>query len=282
MQSKHQRVDSGATVIAMKLPWLLWPQHHCSGPNIIVIFVQTATALANDYFQFKAFTIRQQNTAMKVGTDGVMLGAWARVPPQGKLLDVGTGTGLIAIMMAQRSNAKITAIEIDREAYLQACKNIQECRWYQRITPIHQSFGEFYRHTGEHFDGIVCNPPYFQDPYPSPSSGRNRARNNALLPYEELVEGSARLLKPTGMLSVIMPYEEAEGLIQLASQAGLFCIRRMNILPAPHKEPKRVMLGFKRKKHPLFEEWLTIETGRRHHYTPAYRSLTRDFYLFFK
>lgn len=250
--------------------------------NIIVIFVQTATALANDYFQFKAFTIWQKNTAMKVGTDGVLLGAWARVPTQGKLLDVGTGTGLIAIMLAQRSKANITAIEIDREAYLQAYKNIQECCWHRRITPIHQSFGEFYRHSGKHFDGIVCNPPYFQNTYRPSGSGRNRARNNAMLPYQELVEGSARLLKPKGMLSVIVPYKEAEGLIELALHAGLFCVQRMNILPTPHKEPKRVMLGFKREKQPLFEEWLTIETGRRHHYTPAYRSLTRDFYLFFE
>jgi tRNA1Val (adenine37-N6)-methyltransferase len=273
---------NGSTTFALNLPWLLWLQHHCPGSNIIVIFVQRASALANDYFQFKAFTIRQQNTAMKVGTDGVLLGAWAAVAREGELLDVGTGTGLIAIMLAQRSRANITAIEIDREAYLQACKNIQECRWHQRITPIHQSFRQLSRHTDEHFDGIVCNPPYFQNTYRPSTSGRNRARNNAMLPYQELVEGSARMLKSTGMLNVILPYQEAERLLQPAAQAGLFCVRRMNILPAPHKKPKRVMLGFKPEKQPLLEEWLTIETGRRHHYTPAYRSLTRDFYLFFE
>ena len=218
---------------------------------------------------------------MKVGTDGVLLGAWSSAPLSGRILDVGTGTGLLAIMMAQRSGASIMALEIEHAAFHQARENIKRCRWHDRITLLHQSFQDFRKDHQEKFDLIVSNPPWFKETYLSPDSGRNQARHNAVLPYLELLEGSQQLLEPSGMLSLILPYREAEKFIFQAEGFGLYCKRRMNIRANPLKAPKRCMLemGFEPGQKTI--ETLTIETGARHHFTPAYRHLTKDFYLFF-
>ena len=237
--------------------------------------------MGNDYFQFKGFTIRQGRTAMKVGTDGVLLGSWATAPGSGRILDVGTGTGLIAIMMAQRSNAGVTALEIDREAFLQASENIKHCRWHHRIKLLHQSFQQYSKDHKGCFDLIVSNPPWFSNALRSPNSGRNRARHNEVLSWLELLKGSIGLLKDTGILSVILPYEEADRLITLAEKQKLYCRRRMNVRPNIKKAPKRVMMEWSLTPGPISQETIAIETLQRHRFTPAYRHLTRDFYLYF-
>lgn len=237
--------------------------------------------MANDYFQFKSFTIYQNRTAMKVGTDGVLLGAWTSAPHSGRILDIGTGTGLIAIMMAQRSRARITALEIENSAFHQAGENIKRCPWHDRIELLHQSFQQFYENHQGKFDLILSNPPWFQERYLSPCAARNKARHNAILPYQELLKGSQKLLKPEGEFSLILPYRETEKFINQAEALSLYCKKRMNVHANPHKAPKRCMLEMGLEPGERKEETLTIEAGGRHHFTPAYRHLTKDFYLFF-
>ena len=237
--------------------------------------------MANNYFRFKGFTIRQEHTAMKVGTDGVLLGSWAPVPERGRILDVGTGTGLIAIMMAQRSGARVTALEIDHDAFLQAKENITNCRWHHRIELIHQSFQDYCNSHPATFDAIVSNPPWFRNALRSPHSGRNKARHNKALPWSELLEGTTALLKDSGALSLILPYEQASAFSTEAEKRNLYCTRRMNIRPNIRKAPKRVMMELGFTPEPIHEETIAIEGDQRHRFTPAYRQLTKEFYLYF-
>jgi len=248
---------------------------------ILLSLQKRSVTVANDYFRFKGFTIRQERTAMKVGTDGVLLGSWAPAPHRGCILDVGSGTGLIAIMMAQRCGARVTALEIDRDAFLQARENIENCMWHHRIDLIHQSFQDYCKsHTGA-FDVIVSNPPWFRNALPSPTSGRNKARHNSVLPWSDLLEGGTRLLKDSGVLSLILPYEEAGELITEAEKRKLYCTERMNIRPNIRKAPKRVMMNLGFTQRHRREETIAIEKDQRHHFTPAYRHLTKSFYLYF-
>jgi len=249
--------------------------------SLIHYLCSKTEVLANDYFIFKQFTIQQESTAMKVGTDGVLLGAWTSGEDARRILDIGTGTGLIAIMMAQRFSGEVTALEMDHQAYIQASENIRNCKWSHRIHPVHQSFQNFHPTRSRLFDLILSNPPYFQQALQPPDKQRSTARHNFTLPPEELLEGSIRLLTPKGILSLILPVDEAEGFISIAEKKDLFCNRRTLVYPNLRKRPKRMLLEFSFHQTPLQEDTLTIETNRRHHFTKEYQELTRDFYLYF-
>lgn len=236
--------------------------------------------MANTYFKFKQFTIHQDKCAMKVGTDGVLIGAWATCQHAEKVLDIGTGTGLIALMIAQRSNAVIDAIEIDEEACLQAKENFRKSPWENRIHLIHKSFQDFVHETDKKYDLIVTNPPYFQNSLVAPDDQRTNARHNSELELNEIIDGAEKLLTDNGTLSIILPYIEGVLFITHAAQKGLFCVRQTNVLPKPKREPKRLLLEFQRQKKTLVDQDLVIELENRHEYSENYKNLTRDFYLF--
>lgn len=218
---------------------------------------------------------------MKVGTDGVLLGAWADCVNVKSILDIGAGTGLISLMLAQRSNAKIEAVEIDKAACVQAKENVNKSLWEDRVEILNKSFQDFAKTTNGKYDLIVSNPPYFQNSLYAPDKKRTDARHNSNLELEDLILGALSLLSVKGRLSVILPYLEGTMFILKAAESGLYCVRQTKVLPKPAKEPKRLLLEFMKEKMPLVEQELIIELNKRHEYSEAYKNLTKDFYLAF-
>lgn len=235
----------------------------------------------NNYFQFKRFLIRQDKSAMRVGTDGVLLGAWTDVSETKNILDIGTGTGLIAIMLAQRSNAAITGVEIEQQAASEAKENAENSPWPERISIIHQKFQEFAAQTSAKFDCIVSNPPFFINSVKSAGKEKSLARHNHQLPFDELLKGVATLLTENGKLSLILPVVEAKEFIQQAHIYGLFLSRLMEVRPSVIKEPNRYLIEFSKKQILLKKESLSIFNENKIDYTSDYKLLTADFYLNF-
>jgi tRNA1Val (adenine37-N6)-methyltransferase len=238
--------------------------------------------MANNYFQFKQFRIVQEKAAMKVGIDGVLLGAWASCHERcSHILDVGTGTGLIALMLAQRFyNAKVTAIEIDAQAAAEALFNVRQSPWNELITVQTISFQD-YLESNEKFDLIVCNPPFFTNGTLAPDNARAQARHNSGLTLNELLSGASTLLKPQGRLSLILPAEQWTELERTSPPIGLFVNRICWVKPNPQKPVHRIMAELSAIKGDLQEETLLIEYEKHFDYTPEYRALTKDFYLKF-
>jgi tRNA1Val (adenine37-N6)-methyltransferase len=235
--------------------------------------------MANNYFKFKQFTIYQEKSAFKVGTDGVLLGASADLEGAKSILDIGTGTGLIALMSAQRCNAEITGIEPDLSSYDQARENVNKCKWKERIAIINKDLQQYSSGCERSFDIILTNPPYFRDSLKSPDHGRTVSRHNDTLNSYELLKGVSMLLSDDGNFQLIMPYTEGTLFIAEASGFGLFCTRIIKIKPYSSGEIIRLIMKFERKRKPVIESFLTIETGTRHSYTEEYMNVTRDFYL---
>ncbi len=234
-------------------------------------------------FQFKQFTINQDRCAMKVGTDGVLLGAWAPIDHRPfSVLDIGAGTGLIALMLAQRSQAEqIEAIEIDPDAFEQTVENFENAPWNDRLFCFHASLDDFMEDLqDEEYDLIVSNPPFYSENVTSGNESRDRARQNESLPFEDLGEAAGILLSENGVLAVILPYKEEARFIQIAAENALFPFKITRIQGSSKSEIKRSLLAFSRTPLPLEIDSLIIET-ERHQYTEAYRALTHDFYLNF-
>lgn len=233
-------------------------------------------------FTFKQFHIDHSRCAMKVGTDGTLLGAWAALPPHAKkILDIGTGSGLIAIMAAQRHPiAKITAIDIDKDCVMQATENAVASPWAERIEVIETPLQEY--SPEEKFDVIISNPPYFADSMHSPDKQRTTARHTASLSFKELTDGVLRLLADDGLFAVILPTTESELLLS-ASRGRLFTWRRCEVWSTPESGARRIMLELKREppKDLAKKEKIIIEQGGRHVYSEEYKALTADFYLNF-
>lgn len=218
---------------------------------------------------------------MKVGTDGVLLGAWTPIDHQPfSILDIGAGTGIIALMLAQRSFAEqIDALEIDEEAYEQATDNFENSPWSDRLFCFHAGLNEFVEEPEDEYDLIVCNPPFYTEDYKSDNKQRDLARFEDAMPFDELVAAAALLLSENGIFSVIIPFKEEEKLITLATEVDLFPIKITRVKGTPTSEIKRSLLAFSRNKvenYPV--DALVIETDR-HVYTQEYISLTQDFYL---
>lgn len=232
-------------------------------------------------FQFKQFSVEQDRCAMKIGTDGVLLGAWAPIDNHPfSVLDIGTGTGIISLMIAQRSHAEqIDALEIDENAYEQAVENFENSPWSDRLFCFHAGLDEFMEEPEDEYDLIVSNPPFYTEDYLSGNQQRDLARFSDALPFEDLVEAADLLLSEKGILAVIVPFKQEEKLITLANQFDLFPIKITRVKGTPTSETKRSLLAFSRnpiEDFPIDE--LIIETSR-HHYTEDYISLTKDFYL---
>lgn len=218
---------------------------------------------------------------MKVGTDGVLLGAWTPIENNPfSILDIGTGTGIIALMLAQRSNAEqIDALEIDEEAYEQATDNFENSPWNDRLFCFHAGLDEFVEEPEDEYDLIVSNPPFYSENYKSNSEQRDLARFQDAMPFEDLVEAADLLLSENGIFSVIIPFKEEENFLALANEYELYPLKITRVKGAPNSEIKRSLLAFSRNKKSDFPvDELIIETAR-HQYTPEYIELTKEFYL---
>ncbi|MDF1672689.1 MAG: methyltransferase [Vicingaceae bacterium] len=230
-------------------------------------------------FQFKQFSITQENTAMKVGTDAVLLGAWSKTT-EGNILDIGTGTGLIALMLAQRTQtALIDTIEIDEATSKEAQENFIKSNWKNRLTSINSSLQDF--HPSKRFDLIISNPPFFIDATKAPENKRNTARHSDSLSFYELIKAVKHLLADNAFFSLILPINEAKHFIEIAFEAQLYLNRKCMVKPNPTKAAKRVLMELSFNETTIIEEELTIETEKRHIYTEEYITLTKDFYLKF-
>ena len=233
-------------------------------------------------FTFKQFHINHSRCAMKVGTDGTLLGAWASLPDSARhILDIGTGTGLIAIMAAQRQpDAHICAIDIDADCISQAEENVADCPWSERIKLYHCPLQKF--SLEEKFDVIISNPPYFIDSLLSPNAQRSTARHTATLSFEDLTEGVIRLLAPEGRFSLILPPAEYDRFLS-ASRGKLFVARRCDVWSTPTSNVKRIMAEFQTTPpaEPATPDKLIIEEFGAMGYSEKYKSLTKDFYLKF-
>jgi len=238
-------------------------------------------------FQFKQFSVNQDRCAMKIGTDAVLLGAWTSLDNDPfAILDIGAGTGVLALMLAQRSDAGVVdALEIDDEAYEQCVDNFENSPWGDRLFCYHASLEELVEDVcdpqdgvDEPYDLIISNPPFYSDTYKSDNEQRDLARFEDALPFPHLLESVSRLLSEAGSFSVVIPYKEEAHFIALASQVHLFPNRILQVKGSPDSQIKRSLIQFSFQKTELETEELVIETGR-HQYTSDYINLTKDFYL---
>jgi tRNA1Val (adenine37-N6)-methyltransferase len=234
----------------------------------------------NTSFKFKQFSLEQDRCAMKVGTDGVLLGAWATVSHNPfSVLDIGAGTGLIALMLAQRTHAQlIDAIEIDDDAYEQCVENFEASPWNDRLFCYHAGLDEFVDEIDDTYDLIVSNPPFYTEEVSTGDTQRDQARNNFAMPFNELIAASAKLLSPNGIFSVIIPHKEEAHFIKLAEAHQLHPIKITHVKGNTTSAVKRSLLSFSFTKTQPSTTNLVIEK-ERHVYTDEYIKLTKDFYL---
>ncbi|MCB0460841.1 MAG: methyltransferase [Flavobacteriaceae bacterium] len=229
---------------------------------------------------FKQFTINHDRCAMKIGTDGVLLGAWATIKHNPtSILDIGTGTGIIALQLAQRSDAElIDAVEIEDNAYEQAVENFENSPWGDRLFCYHTSLEEFANEIDETYDLIVSNPPFYSEDFLSNNKARNMARFTTSLPFDMLLKNASALLTENGVFTTIIPYKEEEGFIQSAENYNLFINKICRVKGTPTTEIKRSLLEFSFRKNTIETTELIIE-NQRHNYTEDYINLVKDFYL---
>lgn len=230
------------------------------------------------FFHFKKFVVRHDRSGMKVGTDGVLLGAWTDIKAINHILDIGTGTGVIALMLAQRTDAqvKVDALEIDPEACVDATENFSASPWESRLKLHHVAIQDY--KSEQQYDLIVSNPPYFQNSFVPPDSQRKTARHTHALPFEDLLTAADSLLSKSGRLSIILPLTEGLLFIVLANTHGYFCSRKWSFRSRQHKPIERLLLEFTRENKAT-DEGDIILYERDEEWSEAYKTLTREFYL---
>jgi len=218
---------------------------------------------------------------MKIGTDGVLLGAWCPIDNNPySVLDIGSGTGILSLMLAQRSNAEqIDALEIDEDAYEQCVENFENSPWGDRLFCFHAGLDEFVEEPEDEYDLIVSNPPFYSEDYKSEITQRDLARFQDALPFEDLVEAADLLLSENGIFAVIIPYKEEQIFIDLCAEVELYPVKITRVKGTPTTEIKRSLLAFKRYElETIIADELVIETTR-HQYTNDYINLTKEFYF---
>jgi tRNA1Val (adenine37-N6)-methyltransferase len=238
--------------------------------------------MPNDSFEFKKFKIKQDKCAMRVSTDAVLLGAW--VSPAGikTILDIGTGTGVIALMLAQKSDAKITAIDIDKDSTEQARLNVQESIFADKVEVKHCSLQQMAQESTGKFHLIVTNPPYFIDSLKNPKDNRTIARHTDALPFDDLIACVKKLLDDKGKFCLILPKTEALIFREKAETKGLYLSKLLRIRTRMEKDSeKRHLMQFEFKQSEFSEATLVIEADSHRNYTQEYKELTKDYYLNF-
>jgi len=233
----------------------------------------------NNYFQFKQFIIQQEKSAMKVNTDGVLLGAWTNVTGAKTVLDIGAGTGLISLMIAQRTEAIITGIEIEKNAADEAAQNVKNSKWCDRVSIQHISFQDFVATAKNKFDLIISNPPFFSNGVKNTNPHLSMARHNHLLPFEDIINGSKMLLSKNGMLSLILPAGSANEFIEKALFRNLFLSRLTEVKPFPDSKPNRCLMEFRKVQGALQKTEMLVFDETRKDYSKEFKTLARDFYL---
>ena len=218
---------------------------------------------------------------MKVGTDAVLLGSWVNALNSKTILDIGTGTGIIALMLAQKSGARIDAIDIDNNAFEQARENINSCNWKDRITAHHISLQQFALENSQKYDLIVSNPPYFVDSSKAIEESRSNARHTDQLGYSELLDGVLKLLNPNGKFHIILPTKEGESFRELAEENKFYLTKLTRVITRADKPEKRLLMRFEFIRRTFSESSIVIEKDERHSYTDEYKELTKDYYLAF-
>ena len=232
-----------------------------------------------DFFDFKKFRVYQERSAFKIGTDGVLLGAWADASLAENALDIGTGTGLIALMLAQKSSCSITALEPDKDSYNEAVHNVGISPWSKKIRVLNKRLQDYQISTK--YDLIVTNPPFFQRSLHNADKRLSRARHNYDLDSSALLNAAVKLLNADGKMCLVLPYTEAALFIADASEYGLYCNRVLKVKPLPSSGVKRMLMEFGKEKKQLHQSFLVLETGKRHEYSADYKKLTADYYLAF-
>lgn len=228
-------------------------------------------------FRLKRFCVHDERSTMKVGTDAIALGSWAACPGATRMLDVGTGCGLIALMLAQRyPTAMVDAVEPDADSAAEASRNFAASPWPQRLQVTPGSIQQF--EPGQPYDLIVCNPPFFSTGPVSPKSRRAAARHDITLTWEELIAATDRLLSATGQLCVVLPVQSEQAATEKAASGGLYVRRCCRLRGQPKSPIRRVLLQFQREPCVCRCEELTIEY-KRHEYTPDWAALTAGFLL---
>ena len=234
---------------------------------------------SNLLFRFKLFTVANDRCAMKVNTDGVLLGAWQQGNTARYILDIGTGTGVLTLMMAQKNrDATIDAIDIDDEAYLQAQQNFMNSPWANRLNAFHTSLQNFNADTK--YDVIISNPPYFIDDFTSSNQQRNLARHSIALSYDDLIEGIERLLCDTGIVWVVIPIFNVDLFNRIAAKKRLFITQRTDVISVNGKPPYLALLKLQRIERPYIIDYLEIQNVDGS-FSQQYIHLTKDFYLKF-
>jgi tRNA1Val (adenine37-N6)-methyltransferase len=234
--------------------------------------------MSDSSFRFRQFTIHQDKCAMKVGTDAVLLGSWIRPGLSRHILDIGTGTGLLALMLAQKSIAGIDAIDIDEGAYFQATENTRISPWYSRIYIFHESFQSFIGMTRKKYDLIVTNPPYFHHAPKPFTESRIHARHDDQLTFIELVDGVKKLPSPEGRFYLILPFKEGMEFMDLAQSNGLYCQQLLRVRTKADKQEKRLMMEFKTEFGIPSDEEIIIH-NEDYSFTDQYIRLTKEYYI---
>ncbi|NES63910.1 MAG: methyltransferase [Okeania sp. SIO2D1] len=242
--------------------------------------------MGGNLFRFKQFTILQDRCAMKVGTDGTLLGAWVDISGAEKILDIGTGTGLISLMLAQRSYqrcrtlslAQIDAVEIDVNSSIQARENVERSPWSYRIKIYNYSIQKYTESCQKKYDLIVSNPPFFENASKAAKKARTVARHTDFLSQTDLLQAAVKLLSETGKIAVIYPVEQAKNFMIKARYFGLFCHKKIYVKPMPKIPTKRILMELSKNQLPSQENTIIIE-AKQYLYTPEFIALIKDFYL---
>jgi len=246
-------------------------------------YIEWLKGLANqaDVFYFKQFKVRDDRSTMKVGTDAVLLGIATEITDTGSILEIGTGSGVISLILAQRSEALIDAIEIDEASVAQATENVAACPWKDRIRVIHSSLQDYASHCALRYQRIVTNPPFFSRSFKSGIEKRNLSRHDDRLTFDELLEAAGCLLDQRGQLWVILPTREGHQFRNKALAAGFHIQHILQIIPREGKEANRLVMAFAREKTmTVTESHLTL---RDHHnqFSEEYKTFAHDFYIDF-